>query len=221
MTTTEYINYILQALEMPLWGRWQLKEQIAAFPDSALYSLESRRMNRTETAVLKIMPLVASKPYLTEEQKQSQIARAREQAEQESDLLFRLQSCPNIVTYQDEDLQEMQADGLLEGYVYLIRMEALECLTDSIRTHRFFCSEENVIRLAKDLAYALMFAHAQGITHRGIQPDEIFLSEAGTAKLGGFRPPKRSGTAPDYDTYIAPEIFMQNRSAEFTPQADL
>ncbi len=28
MANTEYISYILQALEPPLWGRWELKERI-------------------------------------------------------------------------------------------------------------------------------------------------------------------------------------------------
>ncbi len=172
MTNTEYINHILQTLETPLWGKWELKDLISASPDSAVFGLESRRMNRTETAVLKIVPLTASKAFFTEEQKQEQIAKAKEKAEQESELLYRLQGCTNIVTYLDEDMQKIEIGGQFEGYAYLIRMEALERIADCIRANRFSCAEDSVIRLAKELTAALQFAHSLGIMHRNIQPDK-------------------------------------------------
>ena len=61
MTNTEYIDYILQSLEMPLWGRWNVGELISASSDSAVFGMESKRMGRTEAAVLRIGPLTASK----------------------------------------------------------------------------------------------------------------------------------------------------------------
>lgn len=224
MTNTEYINHILESLETPLWGKWELKDLISTSTDSAVYGMQSRRMNRTESAVLKIVPLTASKAYFTEEQKQAQIEKAKRHAEQESDLLYRLQSCPTIVSYQDEELKEIIVNGQFEGYAYLIRTEKLTLLAESIRRKQFICNEEQVLRLAKEITLALQFAHGQGIMHRNIQPDKIFISSAGTAKLGGFRPAKRSGAIrafSDSDAYIAPEIFSAKRAAEFTPQADL
>ena len=224
MTSTEYINHILKTLEMPLWGKWELKDLICASPDSAVFGLESRRMNRTETAVLKIVPLVATKAYVSEEQKLAQINKAKESAERESDLLFKLQSCPNIAAYLDEDMLRIETDGQFDGYAYLIRMEALERIADSIRANHFVCDEESVLRLAKEITQALHFAHSLGITHRNIQPDRIFLSPAGIAKLGGFHPPKRSGALrafSDSDAYIAPEVFAAKRAREYTPQADI
>ena len=55
-----------------------------------------------------------------------QLAAEKECAELESDLLYQMQDCPYIVTYQDEDLQAVQEDGKLLGYAYLIRMELPE-----------------------------------------------------------------------------------------------
>ena len=193
MIGMESLKQIAEQLPQPLWGRWERKEQLASAPDCLTYRLESRRMNRTETAVLKIIPLTASRAYFNDEQKQAQIVKAKERTERESDLLFRMQECPNIVTYQDEALKELKADGQLEGYAYLIRMEQLDCLTDRIRSHSYDLTEANVRALAMDLAKALAYAHAQGIMHRNIQPDKIFLSGSGTAKLGGFRVPNRTG----------------------------
>ncbi len=224
MANTEYISYILQALEPPLWGRWELKERIRSSAEGDIYRLESRRMNRTESALMKVVPLIADKSYFSEEQKLGQIERAKELAEQESELLFRLEGCPNIVTYQDEEMHEIQVDGQFEGYAYLIRTEALEPLSDCIRSHRFYASEENVMQLAKEIALALYSAHQQGILHRGIHPDQIYLTASGCAKLGGFRPPKRAGLMNAYsdsDGYIAPEIASAKRLTDFTPQADI
>ena len=224
MIGMESLKQIAEQLPQPLWGRWERKEQLASAPDCLTYRLESRRMNRTETAVLKIIPLTAARAYFNDEQKQAQIAKAKERTERESDLLFQMQECPNIVTYQDEALEELKADGQLEGYAYLIRMEQLDCLTDRIRSHRFDLSEVSVRALAMDLAKALAYAHAQGIMHRNIQPDKIFLSGTGTAKLGGFRVPTRTGARrpmQDSDAYTAPEIVYAKSADEFTPQADI
>ncbi|MBP0967468.1 MAG: leucine-rich repeat protein, partial [Oscillospiraceae bacterium] len=224
MIGMESLKQIAEQLPQPLWGRWERKEQLASAPDCLTYRLESRRMNRTESAVLKIIPLTASRAYFNDEQKQAQIVKAKERTERESDLLFRMQECPNIVTYQDEALKELKADGQLEGYAYLIRMEQLDCLTDRIRSHSYDLTEANVRALAMDLAKALAYAHAQGIMHRNIQPDKIFLSGSGTAKLGGFRVPNRTGARrpmQDSDAYTAPEIVYAKSADEFTPQADI
>ena len=53
MNKTAYIDHILQTLKMPLWGKWKVGNLISASYDSAEFSLESRRMNRSEKAVLK------------------------------------------------------------------------------------------------------------------------------------------------------------------------
>ncbi len=224
MIGMESLKKIAEQLPQPLWGRWERKEQLASGPDCIRYRLESKRMNRTETAVLKIVPLTASRTYFNEEQKQAQIAKAKERAELESDMLFRMQECPNIVTYQEEELHPIEADGQIEGYAYLIRMEQLDSLTDLIRSGRYDCAEMSVRKLAKDIARALQYAHAIGCTHRNIQPDKIYLSGSGIAKLGGFRVPTRAGAVraiQDSDAYIAPEVVYAKAASAYTPQADI
>ena len=224
MNGMESLRQIAEQLPQPLWGRWERKEQLASGTDCIMYRLESKRMNRTETAVLKIVPLTASRTYYNDEQKQAQITRAKERTEQESDMLYQMQDCPNIVTYQDEELQPLTKDGQLEGYAYLIRMEQLDCLTDLIRSRKYDLTESNVRKLAADIAQALDYAHSLGIMHRGIQPDKIFISGKGIAKLGGFRIPTRTGVIraiQDSDAYIAPEIVYAKGAAAFTPQADI
>ena len=213
MTNTEYIDYILQSLEMPLWGRWNVGELISASSDSAVFGMESKRMGRTEAAVLRIVPLTASKAYLTDAQMMAQISHAKQQAEQESELLYRLQSCTHIVTYQDEDMRELVIDGKFEGYAYLIRMESLRALADQIRSQQFVCKEENVRRLAADMLQALMYAHRLGIRHGCIRPDRIYLTADGIAKLSGFHAAGHHGimrALSDSEAYIAPENLPEH-----------
>ena len=54
MTKTIFINHILQTIDAPLLGKWELKDVITASADRAVFSLGSKRLNRTEIAVLKL-----------------------------------------------------------------------------------------------------------------------------------------------------------------------
>src|SRR5215813_1219840 len=42
------------------------------------------------------------------------------------------------------------------------------------------------LALARDLCRALVFAHGQGLVHRDVKPENVWLSADGTAKLGDF-----------------------------------
>ncbi|MFI5213096.1 MAG: serine/threonine-protein kinase [Gemmatimonadales bacterium] len=47
-------------------------------------------------------------------------------------------------------------------------------------------SEERVIRVARDIAWALAFAHDTGVIHRDIKPSNILFAEDGTGILSDF-----------------------------------
>ena len=99
---------------------------------------------------------------------------------------------------------------------------------DTLRSH---CREEtllpihDVVRLIRQAADALNYAHTQGVLHRDIKPANIMLTEEGNAKLGDFGIARRMGMDQTQlmgwfgsPLYMSPE---QARDADITPQSDL
>lgn len=70
---------------------------------------------------------------------------------------------------------------------------------------------EQALALVRDVALGLAHAHDRSVLHRDVKPANVFLSEAGAAKLGDFgtgtfsaeTADERVGTA----FYMAPEVF--------------
>ncbi len=99
---------------------------------------------------------------------------------------------------------------------------------DTLRT---YCKPETllplktVVRLIRQSADALDYAHSQGVLHRDIKPANIMLTESGVAKLGDFGIARRMGVDQTQiigwfgsPLYMSPE---QAQDKELTPQSDL
>jgi serine/threonine-protein kinase len=98
-------------------------------------------------------------------------------------------------------------------------------------TLRNYCRKEvllpvpTVIRIIRQAADALDYAHRSGVLHRDIKPANIMLTKDGVAKLGDFGIARRMGADQTQivgwfgsPLYMSPE---QARDAEITPQSDL
>ena len=125
-------------------------------------------------------------------------------------VMTRLQGHPNIVSYQDHHIEEVD-DGI--GWEILIRMELLESLV-KYQLHNPDISEDLVIKLGIDIANALCVCQKNGIIHRDIKPDNIFWDKTSEAfKLGDFGVARalekttgglsKKGT----ESYMAPEVY--------------
>jgi len=82
-----------------------------------------------------------------------------------------------------------------------------------------------VIRIIRQTADALDYAHRHGVLHRDIKPANVMLTKDGNAKLGDFGIARRMGADQTQivgwfgsPLYMSPE---QARDAEITPQSDL
>ncbi len=88
-------------------------------------------------------------------------------------------------------------------------------------------SPEEVLDITKQIAFALDYAHEQGIIHRDVKPGNILLTKHGQAILGDFGlvmlrdriSQATLGNTFGTPEYIAPEQAMDSRAA--VPQSDI
>jgi len=123
-----------------------------------------RELDGTPVAVKILMPRYAGDPQFE--------SRFRNEAETAAKLQH-----PNIIR-----IRFVARSG---GYVYF----AMDLCSDSLaaRLEREGpLPEVDIVRVARDVARALQFAHAQGVMHRDLKPDNILLHSDGRAVLSDF-----------------------------------
>ncbi|MEM7541475.1 MAG: serine/threonine-protein kinase, partial [Pseudomonadota bacterium] len=125
-----------------------------------------------------------------------------------------------------QNILKVYEAGEEDGQPYMV-MEFI----DGGETLRSFCSQEQllsvaeVVRLIRQSADALDYAHQQGVLHRDVKPANIMLTNAGVAKLGDFGIARRMGVDQTQivgwfgsPLYMSPE---QAEDKELTSQSDL
>jgi serine/threonine protein kinase/Tol biopolymer transport system component len=75
--------------------------------------------------------------------------------------------------------------GVLDGRPYLVA-ELLDGETLRVRLGRGPLAVEEAARIAGDVAAGLVVAHAAGLVHRDLKPDNVFLTRAGVTKILDF-----------------------------------
>jgi len=78
------------------------------------------------------------------------------------------------------------------------------------------CDVQTILRISIDVCSALQFAHSQGVLHRDVKPENILITEEGTAKLNDFGLAKmlgqpsitQEGVIVGTVAYVAPEIAL-------------
>jgi serine/threonine protein kinase len=75
--------------------------------------------------------------------------------------------------------------GVLDGRPYLVA-ELLDGETLRVRLGRGPLAAEEAARIAGDVAAGLVVAHAAGLVHRDLKPDNVFLTRSGVTKILDF-----------------------------------
>ena len=146
------------------------------------------------------------------------IAGDPDRVEREAKVMGRLGEHVHIATIYDW--------GEADGHVYMVVRHlaggSLAAALDAAPGRRL--PVEAVRRIGRDVADALAHAHAHGVVHRDVKPDNVWLTEDATATLGDFglalaageepRPESIQGTA----HYLSPE---QARGIGVGPHSDL
>ena len=110
---------------------------------------------------------------------------------QEYKLMKELQWNSNIVSWEDFTVVPHE-DGI--GGDIFMRMELLTPLNQILKERML--SEEEVIKLGKDISRALILYENKGMICRNIKPQNIMVSAFGDYKIGDFRMPEFMDHAP-------------------------
>jgi serine/threonine-protein kinase len=197
---------VLRRLGTTLREKWTLKRVLGVGGMAAVY-VGQHKIGR-EDAIKILHPEVA----------RSKNVRAR--FEQEAHAVNRFRH-PGVVEIRDIDVAE-------DGAPFLV-MELLEGESLSARVKRGGMELPELLRIVDDMLDVLAAAHAQGIIHRDIKPDNLFLMNDGRLKVLDFGIARmREGAPKTMHTkvgstlgtvaYMAPE---QTMSSKIDERADL
>jgi hypothetical protein len=179
------------ALQAALAGRYSLERELGRGGMGVVYLARDVRLDRP--VALKLLPPDrAAQPEI------------REGFLREARMAARL-AHPNIVSIHS-------VDEAGEFVFYAMRHVAGESLGDRLRRVGHLAPHE-AARILRDTAYALAYAHAQGVIHRDIKPDNILLDgDGGPAMVTDFgiarltdTPDARQGRVVGTPEYISPE----------------
>jgi len=227
MDINKVIDEAVTQLPQPLWESWYIKEKIGSGSFSGVYRVEAERAKRVDTAALKIEPIIPDERLaLNDERCAFFLKQKKADIEEETSIMYKLKGCPNVVSYEEEDIKEFLRDGKLAGYIFLIRMELLQNVYGLMNSRQLNTDEANIIRLAKEIGNGLKAAHDIGVIHRDVKPSNFFISENGTYKLGDFNIAKQTSYTRSFagtEGYIAPEVYSarSGNASAYSAQADI
>jgi len=184
-------------------GRYELEELVGSGGMSNVFRAHDRLLERT--VALKIL----HEQYTRDE---DYVERFRREARAVAQLTH-----PNIVTVIDRGEQDGRQFIVFE-YVDGQNLKELSA--------RGPLDAREAIGLALQVAHALSFAHARGLVHRDVKPQNVLLNDEGQAKVTDFGIARsldvhgvtQTGTVLGTSDYIAPE---QARGQKVDPKTDI
>lgn len=209
-------------IQLP-WPDWTITAYLGGGGYGKVYQIERNVSGLREEAALKIISRPADEQeieayYDNGYDAESMVATYTDELQRyvkEYQMMRELQGQSNIVCCDDFAVVPRE-DGI--GGSIFIRMELLTPLPKAVKKEML--SEEQVIRLGKDICRALILCEERNIIHRDIKPDNIMISRFGDFKLGDFgvaRVQDHTTNATKMGThgYAAPEVeHMQKYGKE-------
>ena len=209
-----------ESIRLP-WPDWKIVRYLGGGAYGKVYEIERTisGMQEKEKAALKIVSRPKDEDEIEEYEvsgydKESIIESYKSEIQnyvQEYKLMRTLQGQTNIVSCDDFTVVWNQ-NGI--GGKVFIRMELLTPLNQVLKERAL--SIEEIIKLGKDIASALILCEKKNIIHRDIKPANIMVSQFGNYKLGDFGVSKIMDHA-TYSTkmgtpeYQAPEVVHMGK----------
>ena len=201
------------------WRDWKIVKDLGGGTYGRVYEIERTISGIQEKAALKIVSRPKTKDeiesYYNEGYSKADLIASYESEiqnyVQEYKLMKELQGESNIVSCDDFTMVPHE-DGI--GGDIFIRMELLTSLQQILRERSL--SEQEIIKLGKDISHALVLCESKNIIHRDIKPANIMVSQFGNYKLGDFGVSKimdhaTFATSMGTPEYQAPEVVHMER----------
>ena len=201
------------------WSDWKIVKYLGGGTYGRVYEIERTFSGIQEKAALKIVSRPKNEweieTYYDDGYDKASIAAYYEKEiqnyVQEYRLMKELQEQANIVTC--DDIVVVPHENGVGGDIF-IRMELLTALPWFLR--RISLSEQEIIKLGKDISHALVLCEQKNIIHRDIKPANIMVSQFGNYKLGDFGVSKimdhtTFATLMGRQEYQAPEVVRMEK----------
>ncbi len=209
--------------QLKIWPGWKIVREIGAGSFGRVYEIHRQNGVHLEKAALKVIHIPSGPADLMQlraegvqsERTEEFLARQVDDIRNEIGVMQKFVGYSNIVSYEDYLINKHEGEI---GWDILIRMELLTAMSDYMVSHPL--TEELILKMGTDIAQALMILHGEGIIHRDIKPQNIFINDRGFFKLGDFgisRSMPQTGGVMSFKgsvAYMAPETFaMQGTDA--------
>lgn len=199
-----------------IWPGWTAVKLLGRGSFGAVYEIHRNIRAETEKAAMKVLRVPESDAEIMQLRVQGMPGESTEQyyehyvdsIQNEITIMQKLVGNSHLVSYEDYSISKRE-NGI--GWDIFIRMELLTTLTELMQ--RDPLDEVTALRMVRDIALGLRDCHKNGIIHRDIKPQNIFVNGNWNFKLGDFGVSRAMPGSRDVLSfkgtpgYMAPEIY--------------
>lgn len=201
----------------PFWNSWYIDGVIGEGSYGSVYRIVREEFGQKYYSALKIISTPKNRSELkqalmegmSESDAQEYFKSKAEEIYKEIIMMAKLKGKSSIVSYEDHQVVERKNGEI--GYDILIRMELLKGLNDYVMSKTLDIPE--IVRMGKEICQGLVICQNNGIMHRDIKPDNIFVTRDKEFKLGDFGIARKMESLEHGFTirgtyeYMAPEVY--------------
>lgn len=210
----------------PLWGSWHIEKSVGQGSFGKVYKISKEEWGYKYESALKVISIPSMDQYheavaaIGNDEKLLNLyfEDAVKNIINEIVVLYKLRGNSNIVSYEDHMVEKQENKA---AWDILIRMEYLTPLNKHLENKSI--TIDDVLNIGIDICTALELCSKNGIIHRDIKEENIFVSKEDCFKLGDFgiaREFSKSLSASIRGTplYMAPEVY---RGETYDVRSDL